>query len=142
YIQAQGKIKDMEVDVATFKHNGQSLIAVATPKPIHISDLIPEIGKTSLDDVSFDNMTYVWAPKGIAKSQLNTATNVPPMIAAVAQKAGQVIDVKEGLNVLGQLGIAQSGELGKLLSMANLYKNSLPLSGSLNPAVFQKGNTA
>ncbi|MCW9034244.1 MAG: hypothetical protein OQJ97_08485, partial [Rhodospirillales bacterium] len=136
-----GKIKDMDAVVAGFNHRGKTLIAVTTPKPVHISNLIPTIGKTPLDDVPFNAMTYLWAPKGTPAGHL-TLSDLPPAIATVVRKAGTTINVEAGVNVTGQMGIARNGELGKLLVMANLYKSALPLAGNLSPAIFQKGNAA
>lgn len=138
-IQVFGQIKGMDAGIAAFKHNGRTLIAVATPKPVHISNLVPQLGKTPLDDVSFNNMVYLWVPKGANVTGLKPS-DLPPSIAEIAVKAGVPITTKDGINIVGQMGIAKNGELGQLLTMAGLYKSSLPLAGALSPAIFQKGN--
>ncbi len=140
-LQAQTKVKAMTVDIATFKHNGKTLIAVSTPAAIHISDLIPQIGKTPLDDVSFDSMTYVWAPQGVDIKNFE-ATALPSIVADVAKKAATSFNIKTGLNVVGQLGIERNGDIGKMLASVGAYKSSLPLVGQLSPKVFQKGNAS
>ncbi len=136
-LQATAEIKKMEVDIATFKKNGHTYIAVATPKSIHISDLIPQIGKTPLDDVSFDHMSYVWAPQGGALSNLK-ATDLPDNVSGVVAETKTSFDVKAGLNVIGQLGIERNGDLGKMLAAVGAYKSSLPLVGKLSLSVFKK----
>jgi hypothetical protein len=137
-VQVSGKIKGLDTAVAGFKHNGKTLVAVATPSSIHISNLVPGIGKTPLDSVSFNDMAYLWVPKGGATNDLKTS-DLPSNIVAVAEKAGTTINAKEGLNVIGNLGIEKNGDLGKLLTMAGLYKSSFPLVGRLSAAVFKKG---
>lgn len=136
-LQATAEIKKMEVDIATFKKNGHTYIAVATPKSIHISDLIPQVGKTPLDDASFDHMSYVWAPQGGALSNLKAA-DLPDNVSGVVAQTKSSFDVKAGLNVIGQLGIEKTGDLGKMLSAVGAYKSSLPLVGKLSPSVFKK----
>ncbi|MCW9033910.1 MAG: RICIN domain-containing protein [Rhodospirillales bacterium] len=139
--QAKSVIRKMAVDIATFKRSGKTFIAVATPKPIHISNLIPQIGKTPLDDVSFNSMTYVWAPKGTLEKNLRPQ-DLPPFIEPIAKNAASSFDLKAGLNVIGQMGIKKNGNLGKMLSAMGAYKSSLPLKGQLSAKAFQKGNSS
>ena len=135
-VQGSANIRNMKVDIATFKKNGHTYIAVATPKSIRISNLIPQVGKTPLDDVSFDNMAYVWAPTGGALKNLQVS-ELPKNIQDAVTWKGDSLDVQTGLNVIGQLGIEKNGGLGKMLTAVGAYKSSLPLQGVLSPSVFK-----
>ena len=95
FLQVTGKIKGLDTVIAVFKRNGKTYIAVNNPRPIKISSLITAARGTPLDDASFQHMTYIWAPRGGAETELG----------AIGISAGHRLQRQAG----GQDGRSQGG---------------------------------
>ena len=137
FVQVAGKIKKLDTVVAIFKRGGKHYIAVNNPHAIKISTFIPEAKGTPLDDVSFQHMTYIWAPRGGAVKGL-AHKDLPQDIAHQTKLVVSKIDLKEGLNVIGRMDIEKRSKIGELLSKVGAYKDHLPLVGKLSPKIFHR----
>ncbi len=141
FVQVQGKVKGLDTIVTAFKLNSKTYLAINNPKTIKISSLITAAKGTPLDDASFDDMSYIWAPKGGEEHGLEVSA-LPPAIAENLEKLTDKVSLKEGLNVIGQMSITETSSIGKLLNDVGIHKDTLPLKGQLSTNLFHPGNTS
>ncbi len=141
FVQVAGKVKNLDTVVAVLKHGGKTYIAVTNPRDIKISTLISKAKGTPLDDASFKHMTYIWAPTGGAVTGLS-ASDLPPDIANAVKQTEDKVDLKAGLNIIGQMAIKKTSKIGTLLSKVGAYKSPLNLIGNLSPKLFHAGGAA
>ena len=141
YFEVRGSVKGMDMVVVVFKHQGKRYIATNVLKDFDIGSFIPGVKGTPLDDAKFDNMVFIWAPRGGAVKGLDAAALTPDIetpVKAVAQK----VDLKPGVNVIGRMVIARNSKIGKMLNTVGAYKGSVPLIGNLSPKIFHPGSAS
>ena len=139
FVQVTGKIKKLDTVIAVFKRSGKTYIAINNPRPIKIDSLISAAKGTALDDATFQHMTYIWAPRGGAKTRMAPSA-FPPDIAYNVKQVVTKVNLKEGLNVIGRMVIARNSKMGKMLKNVGAYKSSMPLIGNLSPKIFHPGS--
>ncbi|MBT5242708.1 MAG: DUF3421 domain-containing protein [Rhodospirillaceae bacterium] len=137
YVEAQLKIKGMDTVITAFRHGGKKYMATNIVKDFDIGSFIPAVKGTPLDDAKFEHMVFVWASKTGAASNLNP-TDVPGSIGDQIKFTAEKFAFKPGVNVFGQMVIASTSKVGKLLKHVGISKSSLPLKGALSPSVFGK----
>jgi len=141
YLEVRGTIKGMEMAVVALKHGGQNYIATTVLDTFEIGNLIPGVKGTPLDDAKFVDMVLIWAPKSGAAKGLKPAVFTPDIEAPIAGLVKSV-DLKPGINVIGEMVIAKGSKIGKLLSSVHAYKRTIPLIGNLSPKIFHPGSAA
>ena len=134
-----GKIKNLDTQVTAFKRGpGNKLHIGVTFGDFTVGSFIPQVSGSALDDASFDNMAFVWVPKGDGEKGVQ-ASDLPNDLGTVITKSSATLDLNPGLNVKGSLVVKQGTKIGSLLTKVNIKSNSLPLTGTLSPQVFAKG---
>jgi len=141
YFEVRGEVKGMDTVVVSFKHAGKRYIATNVVKGFDIGSFIPGVKGTPLDDATFENMVFIWAPKDGAVNGL-AASALTPDIEKPVKAATQKVDLKPGINVIGEMVIARQSKVGELLSKVGAYKSSVPLIGNLSPKIFHPGSAA
>jgi hypothetical protein len=139
YFRASLGVKGTYFYVNIFKPQGASKHIVAVtlgPETISPDKFIPGTSNTPLKDVTFNGMSFVYAPSGLAgklpRSQM-------PRDLKYRLRPGWIpgdITLKSGLNVFGKLEVHPTGEMASLLKKVNITDLVLPLRGGFSKKAF------
>ena len=111
YFEVRGSVKGMDTVVVVFKHAGKRYIATNVVKGFDIGSFIPGVHGTPLGDAKFENMVFIWAPRGGTVKGLAVSA-LTPDIAKTVKVVARKVDLKPGVNVIGRMVIARNTKIG------------------------------
>ena len=136
WMEAGLKIHGKAVTAVVFKPKGASKNHIAVlPASFKIADFTPLPSGTPLDKVTFQDMAFLYVPKGQGKTGVSTSGLQADVAKALAH-SGTKVDLKDGLNLFGKADFAASGTVKSLLSALGVTKTNLALNGSLPNDLF------
>ena len=120
--------------VSRFKAGGTTMYAVV-PKNFKLGDIVPLPGRTAADGMAFDDLAFIYVPKGHAQSRI-AATAFPAAIAKAVKHFGANVSLREGFNLFGQADFNSASAIRKVLQAVGHTNMRLPLAAAFPADLF------
>lgn len=110
---------------------------------LSLTDFVPRVKGTPLGDITLVNGALIYVPTGNLARGLTAAMLPADLVTLLGGPQAEVlargIDLKEGINLLATLDVSKSQAAHTLLGAVGVTATRLPLAGSLDSDIFQRG---
>ena len=119
------------ISVFAFTPDGANRKIVAVlPQTFSLSDFLPIPSGSPVDNVTFEDMAFIFVPGSDPISDVTTA-NLPSTVSTALSHSGTTVDLKAGMNLFGRADLSGVNSIKTALSQVGITEVSFPLNGTL-----------
>jgi hypothetical protein len=144
-VEVDTTIRGLDADIFVYRPAGASYsnVGFVVTSDFNFASLIPQASGTMLDDFSFVNIAFVWAPVSGAANNV-ASLSMPGDLGQVISNSKLNVDIKPGLNIFGStvVGTASATATNFLGALGLPTTDSFLLNGTLSAQMFKPGARA